>query len=202
MRTISRAFIVLVILFFCLSSAVWGQETFGNVIVSKLNSVEKDCLICCDIDSWPAVIGKNIKVKIRDMQFSFADANDALIRNELADKTAEMIRQKIDQAESVELADIGRGDGFFILAKVVLDGNDISDYLIASGLARKITVGESSSNQELPKDAKFVASQNSKVFHCLDCKWVQNIDAENLIYFKTRQEAIDTGRRACKSCEP
>ena len=202
MRTISRAFIVLVILFFCLSSAVWGQETFGNVIVSKLNSVEKDCSLSCDIDSWPAVIGKNIKVKIRDMQFSFADANDALIRNELADKTAEMIRQKIDQAESVELADIGRGDGFFILAKVVLDGNDISDYLIASGLARKITVGESSSNQELPKDAKFVASQNSKVFHCLDCKWVQNIDAENLIYFKTRQEAIDTGRRACKSCEP
>ena len=52
------------------------------------------------------------------------------------------------------------------------------------------------------KEWKYVASRNSKVFHRPDCKWVKKISLKNLIGFKSREEAIRSGRRPCRSCEP
>ncbi|MBW2004081.1 MAG: hypothetical protein JRI72_05620 [Deltaproteobacteria bacterium] len=47
-----------------------------------------------------------------------------------------------------------------------------------------------------------MASRNSKVFHRPDCKWAKKIKAGNLIGFKSREEAVKSGRRPCKSCGP
>jgi len=52
------------------------------------------------------------------------------------------------------------------------------------------------------KEWKFVASRKSKVFHRPDCKWAKKISAKNLIGFKSRKEAIASGKRPCKSCRP
>ena len=52
------------------------------------------------------------------------------------------------------------------------------------------------------KEWKYVASRNSKVFHRPDCKWVKKISPKNLIGFKSREEAIKSGRRPCRICEP
>jgi len=52
------------------------------------------------------------------------------------------------------------------------------------------------------KEWKYVASKNSKVFHRPDCKWVKKISPKNLIGFKSREDAIRSGRRPCRSCEP
>lgn len=49
---------------------------------------------------------------------------------------------------------------------------------------------------------RFVASRNSSVFHRPDCRWAQNIAEKNLVGFKTRDEALQAGKRACKSCKP
>ncbi len=49
---------------------------------------------------------------------------------------------------------------------------------------------------------QFVASKNSKVFHRPDCEWAQKIKQENLVRFKTREDAINSGRRPCKICKP
>ena len=51
-------------------------------------------------------------------------------------------------------------------------------------------------------ESKFVASKNSKVFHKPDCPFAQQILPKNLVSFGTRNEAIDSGRRPCKSCNP
>lgn len=48
----------------------------------------------------------------------------------------------------------------------------------------------------------FVASKNSAVFHRPDCRWVQNISERNLVGYKTREEAVQAGKRPCKSCAP
>ena len=49
---------------------------------------------------------------------------------------------------------------------------------------------------------KYVASSLREPFHKPSCKWVKKISPENLIGFKTRQEALDSGRRPCKVCRP
>jgi micrococcal nuclease len=52
------------------------------------------------------------------------------------------------------------------------------------------------------KEWKYVASKNSKVFHRPDCKWAKKISPKNLIGFESREEAIRSGRRPCRSCGP
>jgi hypothetical protein len=49
---------------------------------------------------------------------------------------------------------------------------------------------------------EYVASKNSKVFHKKDCRAAARISSENLIGFSTRDEAIKSGRRPCKICNP
>jgi hypothetical protein len=48
----------------------------------------------------------------------------------------------------------------------------------------------------------FVASRSSAVFHRPDCRWVQRISERNLVGYATRDEAIEAGKRPCKSCKP
>ena len=48
----------------------------------------------------------------------------------------------------------------------------------------------------------YVASRNSKIFHRPDCGYVKRILPKNLIGFNSREEAIKSGRRPCKSCKP
>ncbi len=52
---------------------------------------------------------------------------------------------------------------------------------------------------EIPE---YAASKDSEVFHYSDCSYVKKINPENLIRFKTREEAIASGGRPCKTCEP
>ena len=52
------------------------------------------------------------------------------------------------------------------------------------------------------KEWKYVASKNSKVFHRSDCKWAKRIRPKNLIGFKSREGAVKSGRRPCRSCGP
>ena len=49
---------------------------------------------------------------------------------------------------------------------------------------------------------EYAASKNSEVFHYSDCSHVEKMKPENLISFMTREEAIASGRRPCKTCEP
>jgi hypothetical protein len=48
----------------------------------------------------------------------------------------------------------------------------------------------------------YVSSKNSKIFHKPDCTWVKNILPQNLVYYKTRDEAIAAGKQPCKKCQP
>jgi hypothetical protein len=48
----------------------------------------------------------------------------------------------------------------------------------------------------------YVASVNSEVFHQPNCKWAKKISPQNLVGFKTREEAIKSGRKPCRVCKP
>ena len=49
---------------------------------------------------------------------------------------------------------------------------------------------------------KYLASKNSKVFHKPDCRWVKRISAKNIVSYNSRNEAIEAGKRPCKTCKP
>jgi len=48
----------------------------------------------------------------------------------------------------------------------------------------------------------FVASKNGKVFHKSSCRSVARITPENLVTYKTRDEACAAGKYPCKQCKP
>ncbi len=48
----------------------------------------------------------------------------------------------------------------------------------------------------------FVASRSSSVFHRPDCRWAQNIAESNLVGYQNRDEAVQAGKRPCKTCRP
>ena len=52
------------------------------------------------------------------------------------------------------------------------------------------------------QEYKYAASKNSDIFHFIDCSYVKKIKPEDLVLFKTREEAIASGRRPCKKCKP
>ena len=51
-------------------------------------------------------------------------------------------------------------------------------------------------------EQQYVASKNSEIFHYQWCEWAKKISEENKIYFKTYNEALETGKRPCKICKP
>jgi hypothetical protein len=53
-----------------------------------------------------------------------------------------------------------------------------------------------------PNEHKYVASKNGMVFHRPDCIWVKRIKPENLVYYSSREEAINAGKKPCKWCNP
>ncbi|MHC4737532.1 MAG: Ada metal-binding domain-containing protein [Planctomycetota bacterium] len=48
----------------------------------------------------------------------------------------------------------------------------------------------------------FVASKNSRVFHKPGCNSAKRILEENIVAYRSREEAINTGKRPCKRCKP
>ncbi|MDD5459889.1 MAG: Ada metal-binding domain-containing protein [Phycisphaerae bacterium] len=48
----------------------------------------------------------------------------------------------------------------------------------------------------------FVASRSSRIYHKADCPSAKRITPTNLIRFKTKDEANQSGRRPCQRCKP
>ena len=97
----------------------------------------------------------------------------------------------------------------------VLTASFIKDYRQANPKDKDTT--ETRNTDNTPADTKrptkpksgsstgkyeFTGSKGSDVFHKSDCRWASSISAENLVSYKTRQEAVKAGKRPCKRCNP
>ena len=49
---------------------------------------------------------------------------------------------------------------------------------------------------------QYIASKNRPTFHKPDCRWAKRISPENLVGYKTRDDAINAGKKPCKQCKP
>ena len=80
----------------------------------------------------------------------------------------------------------------------------IHAYKAANPPDRQVTLEKPTNpnDESVVAEHKYVASKSSKVFHRPQCRWAKNISPENLIEYKSREEAIKAGKRPCKSCQP
>lgn len=96
---------------------------------------------------------------------------------------------------------------------IVLNSQEIySDYLsefnrIRAKCDREVSVvvepePEPESKPEPEPTVTYVASKNSEVFHRSGCYYVDRIKPSNMIFFYSRESAINSGRRPCLSCKP
>lgn len=51
-------------------------------------------------------------------------------------------------------------------------------------------------------EENFVASRNSDKFHNLSCSSANRISAENIVGYRSREQAIEDGKVPCKRCNP
>lgn len=62
--------------------------------------------------------------------------------------------------------------------------------------------GEPADTNKSESPSFYVASKRSEVFHNPNCPYAKKIASYNLIKFKSRDEAINSGRRPCRVCKP
>jgi methylphosphotriester-DNA--protein-cysteine methyltransferase len=61
---------------------------------------------------------------------------------------------------------------------------------------------ESSSPATTPAAGELCASSTGKTFHKPECAWAKKISGRNLVVYKTRDDAIASGKTPCKVCTP
>ena len=185
-------------------------DAYGNAIISKILRIDENCTFYCDIQDFPPIIGKNMPVMICGLKTANAIEYNQKIQKFLS----ELLLTKADTPKKIHLKNIRRGNTFCFLADIEIDGEDLCDLLVANGLAQRIIeVKAPQSQQPVTKQApqaasrraqknEYAASKTSKIFHRVGCSHAKRINADKLIYFSTRKEAIQTGRQPCKTCNP
>jgi hypothetical protein len=67
-------------------------------------------------------------------------------------------------------------------------------------------VGERGAEKAAPGAAapagEFCSTATGKTFHKPDCKWAKEISKKNIVWYKTREEAVAAGKTPCKICKP
>lgn len=66
-------------------------------------------------------------------------------------------------------------------------------------LSDSSSAGSSAAEQSEPS---YVASVNGKKYHKLDCRFVEQINDENKVFYRSESEAEEGGKTPCKTCKP
>ena len=234
---------ILIITIFCVPAVVcsavnkievgpkaMAPKTYGGAVVEKVIGVDEGFRFRCDVKEWPAVIGKEIAVKIDGIEPPLIASTEAGPNKFFELQAVKFLERTFAKAQSVKLGNIKRGRTFSIVADVIVDSNSVADLLITEGLARRyvgaqetrINVGQrrgtrydedvsvgryggqtgEKAQAANPSEAEYVASKNSKVFHRAGCRFAKTVSESNLVRFDSKGEAQQTGRRACKTCNP
>jgi hypothetical protein len=209
----------------CQESSTSAVADYGRAVVEKALRVDSQCRVFCDIQDWPAIIGKEMPIQIRGLdpkqsfslptrQFILETLTAASSQNPAPTEPNQPARPK------VLLEHIQRGEAFCLVADVKVDGQDLGQMLVDKGYAKKLIVPKTAagastnlsavqpstaadnSNASSPVAEGFVASKTGKVFHKPTCPHVRRIQGNMKVTYQTREEAIAAGRRPCQTCNP
>ena len=123
------------IIFFFLSSILISSTfAYDDVKISKVISVYDGDTIRVNIDSYPDIIGENIRVRLKGID---APEIKGKCQKEidLAIMARDYLRNAINQSSHIELKNIERGKYFRIVGELYIDGENISKGLLKEKLA-------------------------------------------------------------------
>ena len=210
----------LAIILFPLCISADSQRNYGQAEVGKIVEVYNDFTFGCDIKGWPDIIGMNVKVFIKGIEppgIVLKDGKQNLFYQQQAKK---FIKDVFSNAELIKLENIERAEVFAIKADVIIDEKNFARQLLDKGFARvkvadeqpeeKTVQSETKTTnpdpdqepQKVTTQASWLASKTSKVFHGPECSFIKRITSANLVEFDSRDSALNTGRRPCKTCKP
>lgn len=127
-------------------------KTYGNVIVSKVISVYDGDTFRANIATLPPIVGQNIGIRLFGIDTPELRDKDPLVK-ELAYQARDYARQRLFNAQVIELVNLLRGKYFRIVAQVWVDGADLGQELIDRGLAVAYDGGTKPNWSELVRSA-------------------------------------------------
>lgn len=193
---------------------VSGQavDCYGNAVVSKILRIDENCTLYSNIQDFPPIIGKNMPVKINGLKTADNTEFNRKIQNFLSEL---LLTDNAEAGPEIILRNIQRGNTFCFCVDVEVNGKDLCDLLVENGLAQRIIeIKEPHPQQETTRQPSqagvktrqtkvtYMASKTSKIFHCVGCSHAKRIDPAKAVNFSKREEAIKTGRKPCKTCNP
>jgi hypothetical protein len=192
-----------------------APDDYGQAGVEKVLRVDLQCRIYCDIQNWPAIIAKEIPIQIRGFDSPPGEGGfDFQTRQFILETlTAAMNSTAADSdpnqpaAPKVLLKHIQRGQTFCLVADVEVNGEDLAQMLVDKGYAKKIIIPNGvsaapTSSQSSSLAGGFVASKSGKVFHKSNCPHAKRIQDNTKATYRTREEAMNAGKRPCSTCNP
>ena len=123
------------IIFFTINSLLISTPfAYGDVKISKVISVYDGDTIRVNIDSYPDIIGKNIRIRLKGIDTPEIKGK-CQKEIDLAIMARDYLRNAINQSSHIELKNIERGKYFRIVGELYIDGENISKGLLKEKLA-------------------------------------------------------------------
>lgn len=86
-----------------------------------------------------------------------------------------------------------------LLAVVITVICIVSSQSSPSPSSDSFSAGSSAAAESEPS---YIASVNGKKYHKLDCRFVEQINDENKVFYHSESEAEEDGKEPCKTCKP
>lgn len=192
---------------------------FGSAVVGQVLAIQDDGGIVCDLENMPDIIGKGIVVYLAEVEFSA----DQPIKPQVKQFLHDTLIKPTEKPRTIQLEHLQRGKTFSLIACMVVDGRDLAQMLVEKGFAQRTirlerqtppleghqleppTKEQSAKSPTEPsrqQQAIYVCSKSSKVYHRPDCSHARRLSPGKTLTFTSRQQAEQSGRRPCKTCNP
>jgi len=129
------------IIFFALNSFFISTTfAYDDIKISKVISVYDGDTIRVNIDSFPDIIGKNIRIRLKGIDTPEIKGK-CQKEIDLAIMARDYLKTTINKSNQIELRNIERGKYFRIVGDLYLDNTNISELMIKRKLGYKYLGG-------------------------------------------------------------
>ena len=123
-----------IVFFFLNTLLISSTFAYEDVKISKVISIYDGDTLRVNIDSFPDIVGKNIRIRIKGIDAPEIKGK-CQTEIDLAIMARDYLRNAINQSSQIELRNIERGKYFRIVGELYIDGENISKGLIKEKLA-------------------------------------------------------------------
>ncbi|MDH3892671.1 MAG: thermonuclease family protein [candidate division Zixibacteria bacterium] len=190
-HVIARTPLVCIVVILALLTGASGSDlrTYEDADSVVFKGVWDGDTFYATIPGWTKIIGDSIKIRVLDINcLKTAPSQDSTHPG----KQAKALTQKVlDRAKVISLKETQRGESFRVVAKVLVDGEDLGGMLVDSGFAIECD----------QKCSRFFvyATPNSKAYHLISCS--QGGESQNKKRL-TIEDARGGNLESCYYCNP